>query len=155
MFISINMPRPTAQIKKSNPPEERLGGLIQSMHDTSTNYSIVLSSYRVDEDRPSTSQIISATRKFDNQIGIVAGFTLDNHTCEDLRRCRRWLIEGIIKGIKLYCGYEHHYPYDERYQRIYDMCDLLMFKNAKSVFRLELILASSASLIKLRLPLDN
>jgi uncharacterized protein len=44
------------------------------------------------------------------------------HTDDDLKYCRQWLKNGIIKGIKLYCRYEHHYPYDERYQNVYDMC---------------------------------
>ena len=102
--------------------EERLNSLIRSMDDSSIDYSIILSSYKVDVDRPSTSDIIDVTKKYDNKLGVVAGFTIDNHTDEDLKNCREWLKDGIIKGIKLYCGYEHHYPSDERYQRVYDMC---------------------------------
>jgi uncharacterized protein len=103
--------------------EERLNSLIQSMHNSSIDYSIILSSYKVDVNRPSTSKIIDVTKKYDNnKLGVVAGFTIDNHTDEDLKNCRKWLKDGIIKGIKLYCGYEHYYPYDERYQRVYDMC---------------------------------
>ena len=108
--------------KKIPPLEERLDSLIQSMHDSGIDYSIILSSYKVDVDRPSTSNIIDITKKYDDKLGVVAGFTIDNHTNEDLKNCRKWLKDGIIKGIKLYCGYEHHYPYDERYQRVYDMC---------------------------------
>ncbi len=59
---------------------------------------------------------------YKNKIGVVAGYTIDNHTQEDLKNYRQWLKDNIIKGIKLYCGYEHHYPYDERYQIVYDMC---------------------------------
>ena len=102
--------------------EERLTSLIQCMHDSSIDYSIILSSYKVDVDRPSTSDIIDVANKHDNELGVVAGFTIDNHTDEDLRNCRKWLKDGIIRGIKLYCGYEHYYPNDERYQRVYDMC---------------------------------
>ena len=102
--------------------EKRLNSLIQSMHDSSIDYSIILSSYKVDVDRPSTSKIIGITKKYDNKLGVVAGFTIDNHTDEDLKNYRKWLRDGIIKGIKLYCGYEHYYPYDERYQRVYDLC---------------------------------
>ena len=108
--------------KKIPSLEERLDSLIQSMHDSGIDYSIILSSYKVDEDRPSTSNIIDVAKKYDNKLGIVAGFTIDNHTDEDLKNCAKWLKDGIIKGIKLYCGYEHHYPNDERYQRVYDMC---------------------------------
>jgi len=102
--------------------EERVKLLIQSMHDYGIDYSIVLSSYKVDVNRPSTAEIIDFAKKFDNQLGVVAGFTIENHTEEDLKNCRKWLKDGIIRGIKLYCGYEHYYPNDKRYQRVYDMC---------------------------------
>jgi predicted TIM-barrel fold metal-dependent hydrolase len=108
--------------KKSLSLEERLNSLVQSMHTHSIEYSIILSSYKIDADRPSTSKIIDVIRKYENRLGVVAGFTIDNHADEDLKDCRKWLKNGIIKGIKLYCGYEYHYPYDERYQRVYDMC---------------------------------
>jgi hypothetical protein len=52
------------------------------------------------------------------KLGVVAGFTIDNHSEEDLNNYRMWLKDGIIKGIKLYCGYEHYYPQEKRYQRI-------------------------------------
>lgn len=102
--------------------EERVDSLVQSMDSHNVEYSIILSSYKIDANRPSTSEIIDVTRKYENRFGVVAGFTIDNHTEEDLNDCRKWLKNGNIKGIKLYCGYEHHYPYDERYQRVYDMC---------------------------------
>lgn len=104
--------------------QERLDLLITNMNDNDVDYSILLSSYKVDENRPSTYQIIDIVYKneYTNKIGVVAGFTIDNHTKEDLKNYRQWLKDGILKGIKLYCGYEHYYPYDERYQIVYDMC---------------------------------
>jgi uncharacterized protein len=102
--------------------EERVSALLESMYNNDIDYSIILSSYKVDIDRPSTYQIIDATKKHNDKLGVVAGFSIDNHTNEDLKNYRRWLKDGHIKGIKIYCGYEHYYPYDERYQRAYDMC---------------------------------
>ena len=102
--------------------EERLNALLESMQNNNIDYSIILSSYKVDNDRPSTYQIIDSVKRHSSRLGVVAGFSIDNHACEDLENYRKWLKGGLIKGIKLYCGYEHHYPYDERYQRVYDMC---------------------------------
>src|ERR687885_2438007 len=102
--------------------EDRLKVLLESMDYNDIDYSLILSSYRVDEYRPSTGQIIEMTKKYEDRVGVVAGFTIDNHSEEDLNSYRKWLKDGLIKGIKLYCGYEHYYPYDKRYQRIYDMC---------------------------------
>jgi predicted TIM-barrel fold metal-dependent hydrolase len=104
--------------------QERLDALLENMENNNIAYSILLSSYKVDENRPSTSQIIDIVKKnnYIDRIGVVAGFTIDNHTPEDLKNYKQWLKDDIIKGIKLYCGYEHYYPYDERYQVVYDMC---------------------------------
>jgi len=104
--------------------QERLDALLENMENNNVAYSILLSSYKVDENRPSTSQLIDIVKEnhYIDRIGVVAGFTIDNHTYEDLKNYRQWLKDDIIKGIKLYCGYEHYYPSDERYQVVYDMC---------------------------------
>jgi uncharacterized protein len=104
--------------------QERLNSLLDTMENNNIHYSILLSSYKIDLNRPSTSQIIDIINKNDNKnkIGVVGGFTIDNHTKEDLKNYKQWLKDDVIKGIKLYCGYEHHYPYDERYQIVYDIC---------------------------------
>src|ERR687891_112588 len=103
---------------------ERLKALLESMENNNIDYSIILSSYKVDRNRPSVSQIIASMKNYDNKnkLGVVAGFTIDNHTDEDLKNYRIWLKNKIIRGIKLYCGYEYYYPSNEKYQQIYDMC---------------------------------
>ena len=114
-----------SQAKEFTSLENRLDALLQFMNNNDVDYSIVISSYKVDVNRPSTSQIIDLVHKNENlrkRIGIVTGFTIDNHTDEDLKQYRTWLKDRLIIGIKLYCGYEHHYPYDERYQKVYDIC---------------------------------
>src|ERR671911_1874455 len=105
--------------------EEMSNALLQSMDNNNVDYSVIISSYRVNDDRPSTSQILDIIKRNDNlsnRVGVVAGFTIDNHTDEDLKNYRIWLKDEIIKGIKLYCGYEHYYPSNEKYQQIYDIC---------------------------------
>lgn len=101
--------------------EDRIKSLQNTMVENNVDYSIVISSYKVNEDRPSTTQLIEATKKYDN-IGIVAGYSIDNHNDEYLQECRKWMKDGVIKGMKLYCGYEHYYPSDQRYQKVYDLC---------------------------------
>ena len=105
--------------------ENRLDALLQSMENNNIDYSIVISSYRVDANRPSASQIMAIINKNEairDKIGIVTAFTIDNHTDEDLKQYRTWLKDRLIIGIKLYCGYEYYYPNDQRYQKVYDMC---------------------------------
>jgi hypothetical protein len=101
--------------------KERLELLQTEMISNNVDYAIILSSYKVNAERPSTKQIIDAIQKYDN-LGVAAGFTIDNHTDEDLQIYRHWIKEGKIKALKIYSGYEHYYPYDERYQKVYDTC---------------------------------
>src|SRR5713101_4657261 len=101
--------------------EDRVKQLIVTMLSHNVDYALVLSSYKVNIERPSTANLIKATKGHDN-LGIVAGYTIDNHTDEDLRNYRLWVKDGLVKGFKIYSGYEHYYPYDKRYQKIYDLC---------------------------------
>jgi len=101
--------------------EDRLEMLQVEMVSNNVDYALILSSYKVNAERPSTKQIIDAVKKYDN-LGVVAGFTIDNHTDEDLKNYKQWIKDGLIKGLKIYSGYEHYYPYDARYQKVYDVC---------------------------------
>ena len=101
--------------------EDKLDKLLQSMDECEIDVSIVISSYKVNDDRPSTEKILRITEKHDN-LAVVAGYSIDNHTIEDFRNNRKWLSENKLKGIKIYCGYEHYFPTDKKYQRIYDLC---------------------------------
>jgi predicted TIM-barrel fold metal-dependent hydrolase len=104
------------------PLEKRVEMLLCTMEAGAVDHSIILSSYKVNEDRPSTKQLIEATKKHNDKLSVVAGFSIDGHTDEDFQDCKLWLKDGLIKGMKLYCGYEHYYPYDKKYQRVYDLC---------------------------------
>ncbi|MDH5463261.1 MAG: amidohydrolase family protein [Nitrosopumilus sp.] len=101
--------------------EDRLKMLQTEMVSNNVDYAIILSSYKINSERPSTEKIIEGIKKYDN-LGVAAGFTIDHHTDEDLRRYRQLIKDGRIKAMKIYSGYEHYYPYDERYQKVYDTC---------------------------------
>lgn len=101
--------------------EDRLELLQREMASNNVDYTLILSSYKINSERPSTWQIIEATKKYDN-LGVVAGFSIDNNTDEDFKNYRKWIKDGYIKGLKIYAGYEHYYPYDKKYQKVYDTC---------------------------------
>ena len=100
--------------------DDRIAELQKEMTNNNVDYAIILSSYKTNPERPSAKQILDAIKKYDN-FGVVAGFSIDNHTDEDLKNFRTWIKEGLVKGLKIYSGYEHYYPYDERYQKVYDI----------------------------------
>lgn len=104
--------------------QSRLDALLESMNNNNIDYSLVLTSYKVNLCRPQTSdvvKIIDKNNKFE-KLGVVASFTIDNQDSKNIKKYKTWYKNGALKGIKIYCGYEYYYPNDKRYQIIYDLC---------------------------------
>lgn len=100
--------------------EDCLNRLTDTMAENSVDYSLILTSYIVNEHRPSISQVVEATRDRKN-LGVVAGISFLNYKERDLRELSDYLKDGLIKGLKLYPGYEPFYPYDNRLKVVYDL----------------------------------
>lgn len=100
--------------------EDCLNKLTDTMAENGVNYSLVLTSYKVNEHRPSTKQVVEAIKGRDN-LGVVAGISFLHYDHRDLREISEYLEAGMIKGLKLYPGYEPFYPNDNRLKVIYDM----------------------------------
>lgn len=99
---------------------ECLDKLQASMERNHVDYALVLTSYKVNEHRPSLRQVMEATRDHKN-ISVVAGVSYLNYKERDLREISDYLKDGLIKGLKLYPGYEPFYPHDSRLQVVYDL----------------------------------
>jgi len=100
--------------------EDCLDKLSETMNENKVNYSLVLTSYKVNEHRPSTKKVVEARSGRDN-LGVVAGISFLNYDHRDLGEISEYLEAGLIKGLKLYPGYEPFYPYDNRMKVVYDM----------------------------------
>jgi predicted TIM-barrel fold metal-dependent hydrolase len=100
--------------------EQCLDNLQEEMTSNGVDISLVLTSYKVTEHRPPTSKVVEATRDLDN-IFVVAGVSIMHYKERDLREISDFLAEGLVKGLKLYPGYEPFYPYDPRCKVIYDL----------------------------------
>ena len=122
--VHINHYNDLINTKKIPSLQSRLECLLESMSKNNIDYSLILTSYKVNLSRPSTSDTIKIIDKNNmfNKLGIVASFTIDNHDFKNLKKYKTWFRSGFIKGIKIYCGYEYYYPNDEKYQPIYDLC---------------------------------
>lgn len=99
---------------------ECLDNLQETMDRNGVDYALVLTSYKVTEHRPATKTVIEATADYSN-ISVVAGISYLNYKERDLREVSDYLKAGMVKGLKLYPGYEPFYPYDKRCQVIYDL----------------------------------
>jgi predicted TIM-barrel fold metal-dependent hydrolase len=98
---------------------ERHAQLRAEMDANGIDYALVLSSYAVNEDRPSTEHILDVVRD-DPRIGVVAGVSY-HYRARDLAQLRGLLEGGRIKGLKLYPGYEEFYVHDARLRVVYEM----------------------------------
>ena len=97
-----------------------LDDLKTQMRRNRVDVSLILTSYKVTPGRPSTKDVVNATRGLDN-IFVVAGISY-NHIDEiNFTEIRQFLEEGTVKGLKLYPGYEPFYPNDAKLAPVYQL----------------------------------
>lgn len=99
-------------------PRERLAELRAEMDANGIDYSMVLSSYKVNEDRPSTAEIVNLVRD-DDRIGVAAGISFYDLSIEALAELRALLDTGRVRALKLYPGYQAFYVYDPQLRGVY------------------------------------
>jgi len=100
--------------------KEMLAELKESMASNGVDHACVITSYKVNEHRPSVRDVVEATAGEPN-IHVVAGISYLNYKERDLREIADYLKSGRVKGLKLYPGYEPFYPYDQRCRVVYDL----------------------------------
>ena len=100
--------------------EERLAQLQESMQFNQIDRALVLTSYKINANRPSTREVVELTRDIDS-LYVIAGISYLNYRERDLRELSDYLEEGLVKGLKLYPGYEPFYPHDPRCRVLYDL----------------------------------
>ena len=93
-----------------------------AMAEAGIDYALVLTSYLVNDDRPSIRQVIEAIGDA-TDLGVVAGISYLNYKEKDLRELADDLRAGRVKGLKLYPGYEPFYPHDKRLKVVYDLAE--------------------------------
>ena len=102
--------------------DQSLDKLQESMAVAGVDYSLVLTSYLVSPHRPSTAAVVEAIAKIPN-VGVVAGISYSNYRERDLRELADFLKDGLVKGLKLYPGYEPFFPHDKRLKVVYDLAE--------------------------------
>lgn len=100
--------------------EGRYQTLRREMDENGVDYALVLSSYKVNEDRPSADDILEVAGD-DPKIGVVAGVSYNNYRAADLAHLRILLRTRRIKALKLYPGYEPFYVHDARLRVVYEL----------------------------------
>lgn len=120
MIIDVHTHLNNYDETKVVPLEVRFAELQESMRYNQVDHVMVLTSYKVNEHRPSTREIVEIADRHPN-VHPVAGLSIENYKERDLREIADYLKDGRVKALKLYPGYEPFYPYDRRCQVIYDL----------------------------------
>ncbi len=102
--------------------DDSLSRLQRAMGDAGVDYALVLTSYLVSKNRPSTAEVVKAIERIPN-LGVVAGISYLNYRQRDLRELADFLDQGLVKGLKLYPGYEPFFPHDKRLKVVYDLAE--------------------------------
>ena len=93
------------------PTRENVAELLKNMDDSGVDHAVVISSYKVDMDRPSAEEVIELLA--DNpRITVVEGLRWRGVDRTDLFSLEERILAGMVKGIKLYPGYDH-YPIND------------------------------------------
>lgn len=99
---------------------DRYALLRSEMDHHGVDYALVLSSFTVNERRPSLDQILEVVGD-DPRIGVVAGVSYREYRAQDLAHLRSLLNQGRIRGLKLYPGYEPFFVSDPRMRVVYEL----------------------------------
>lgn len=101
---------------------QMLEKLQHEMRRNRVDFAMVLTSYKENPGRPSTRDAVRATRDLKN-IYIVAGISYANYEKVDFGELREYLQDGVVRGLKLYTGYEPFYPGDQKLHRVYELAE--------------------------------
>jgi predicted TIM-barrel fold metal-dependent hydrolase len=87
------------------PTEENVTRLLAAMDDNGVDHAVVLTSYKVDVDRPSVEHVLEVLAE-NPRTTVVEGLRWRSESRTDLFRMEERIRDGLVKGIKLYPGYD-------------------------------------------------
>lgn len=89
------------------PLADRAAALLQAMDAAGVDHAVVLSSYRIDEKRPSIDQLVEAVGD-EPRLSLVEGVCWLGDDRTDLFALEERVRDQVVRGIKIYPGYERY-----------------------------------------------
>lgn len=93
------------------PTEDNVAELYREMSNLGIDHAVVITSYKVDQDRPSAEDLLQILAG-DPRTTVVEGLRWRGEERTDLFSMEERIRDGIVKGIKLYPGYDR-YPIND------------------------------------------
>ncbi len=101
-------------VGRGNGVEATAEQLVESMDAAGVAESLV---FAADLFGRPTEEVLREIAPFKGRLHAVASAPAGGF---DLDRIRGWLADGLVHGVKVYTGYEHVFPYDERFWRLFE-----------------------------------
>ncbi|MEZ5964164.1 MAG: amidohydrolase family protein [Planctomycetota bacterium] len=89
------------------PTTENIDDLLAKMGEHGIDHAVVLTSYRIDLDRPSVEELLERIAKHP-RLSLVEGLRWRGDQRTDLFNMEERIRDGYVKGIKLYPGYDKY-----------------------------------------------
>lgn len=99
---------------------ERYALLRSAMDANGVGYAMVLTSYTVTNDRPSTEEVLDLVAG-DPRFGVVAGVSVDDDLPSQIALLRSLSSDRRLAGLKLYPGYQDFHVHDRRLHPLYEL----------------------------------
>jgi predicted TIM-barrel fold metal-dependent hydrolase len=93
--------------ENTRPTEENVKRLFDTMAASGVDHSVVLTSYKVNVDRPSVESVLDILAN-DPRTTIIEGLRWRGESRTDLFHMEERIRDGFVKGIKLYPGYDKY-----------------------------------------------
>lgn len=93
------------------PAPENVAELIAKMEELGVDHAVAISSYKIDLDRPSVDQLMEVIAA-EPRLTLVEGLRWRGDERTDLFTLEERIRDGVVRGIKLYPGYDH-YPIND------------------------------------------
>ena len=97
----------TGNGQNHRPTEENVRRLWDAMAENGVDHAVVITSYLVNVDRPSVEHILEILAE-DPRTTVVEGLRWRSEARTDLFHMEERIRDGVVKGIKLYPGYDHY-----------------------------------------------
>ena len=93
------------------PTVENVRELLAKMDEIGVDHAVVITSYKVDLDRPSAEEVVELLAE-NPRTTVVEGLRWRGEQRTDMFSLEERIRDGLVKGIKLYPGYDH-YPIND------------------------------------------
>jgi hypothetical protein len=104
------------------PTEANVERLFQTMAEHAVDHAIVLTSYKVDVDRPSVERVLEILAH-DPRTTVVEGLRWRGDSRTDLFHMEERIRDGMVKGIKLYPGYDAYAINDPSLESVFRIAE--------------------------------